>query len=164
MAKPGRNEPCHCQSGKKYKHCCIDKDAAAVSAHLALEAEGRRLMFQHLGSEPDDDHVCDDCAQLHEAADAVFELVEAKKLDEAERAALAIARDYPDAIDGPDCLAIIAEERADRAAAAGYYREALKRLEAVADPHGHDDNAKRWYRHKITALGPPSATTPLPEP
>ena len=22
----GRNDPCHCGSGKKYKHCCIDKD------------------------------------------------------------------------------------------------------------------------------------------
>lgn len=24
--KIGRNEPCHCGSGKKYKKCCIDKD------------------------------------------------------------------------------------------------------------------------------------------
>ena len=24
--KPGRNEPCHCGSGKKYKKCCMDKD------------------------------------------------------------------------------------------------------------------------------------------
>jgi len=23
--KPGRNEPCHCGSGKKYKKCCISK-------------------------------------------------------------------------------------------------------------------------------------------
>lgn len=22
--KPGRNDPCHCGSGKKYKHCCMD--------------------------------------------------------------------------------------------------------------------------------------------
>src|SRR5260370_24714 len=26
MAKIGRNEPCPCGSGKKYKHCCYDKD------------------------------------------------------------------------------------------------------------------------------------------
>ena len=25
LAKPGRNQPCHCGSGKKYKRCCIDK-------------------------------------------------------------------------------------------------------------------------------------------
>ncbi|TXT20523.1 MAG: hypothetical protein FD134_2892, partial [Gallionellaceae bacterium] len=22
MSKPGRNDPCPCGSGKKYKHCC----------------------------------------------------------------------------------------------------------------------------------------------
>jgi uncharacterized protein YecA (UPF0149 family) len=22
---PGRNEPCPCKSGKKYKHCCLHK-------------------------------------------------------------------------------------------------------------------------------------------
>ena len=26
----GRNDPCHCGSGKKYKKCCEDKDAAAL--------------------------------------------------------------------------------------------------------------------------------------
>ncbi len=26
MSKVGRNEPCHCDSGKKYKKCCIQKD------------------------------------------------------------------------------------------------------------------------------------------
>lgn len=29
--KTGRNQPCHCGSGKKYKHCCADKDEQAVS-------------------------------------------------------------------------------------------------------------------------------------
>ena len=27
MPKIGRNEPCPCESGKKYKKCCLDKDA-----------------------------------------------------------------------------------------------------------------------------------------
>jgi hypothetical protein len=27
-ARPGRNEPCHCGSGRKYKQCCLDKDEA----------------------------------------------------------------------------------------------------------------------------------------
>jgi hypothetical protein len=26
--RPGRNEPCYCGSGKKYKHCCLPKDEA----------------------------------------------------------------------------------------------------------------------------------------
>lgn len=28
--KTGRNEPCPCGSGKKYKHCCYAKDTAKV--------------------------------------------------------------------------------------------------------------------------------------
>jgi hypothetical protein len=28
-SRPGRNEPCQCGSGKKYKHCCLSKDEAA---------------------------------------------------------------------------------------------------------------------------------------
>jgi hypothetical protein len=32
---PGRNDPCHCGSGKKYKKCHEDKDAAAT--HTVLE-------------------------------------------------------------------------------------------------------------------------------
>ncbi len=27
-ARPGRNEPCHCGSGRKYKQCCLEKDEA----------------------------------------------------------------------------------------------------------------------------------------
>jgi hypothetical protein len=27
---PGRNDPCHCGSGRKYKQCCLAKDEAAA--------------------------------------------------------------------------------------------------------------------------------------
>lgn len=26
----GRNKPCHCGSGRKYKHCCLDRNYAPV--------------------------------------------------------------------------------------------------------------------------------------
>jgi hypothetical protein len=39
--KIGRNDPCHCGSGKKYKKCCSAKDDAARSAELAAEAAAR---------------------------------------------------------------------------------------------------------------------------
>jgi hypothetical protein len=37
--KPGRNDPCHCGSGKKYKSCCLAKDEAAERAARAKAAE-----------------------------------------------------------------------------------------------------------------------------
>ena len=38
----GRNDPCHCGSGKKYKQCHLDKDEASARearAAAAVEAE-----------------------------------------------------------------------------------------------------------------------------
>ena len=36
--RPGRNEPCHCGSGRKYKHCCLEKDNAEAAAERARTA------------------------------------------------------------------------------------------------------------------------------
>jgi hypothetical protein len=36
---PGRNDPCHCGSGKKYKNCHLDQDEAAARAARAKAAE-----------------------------------------------------------------------------------------------------------------------------
>jgi uncharacterized protein YecA (UPF0149 family) len=35
----GRNEPCPCGSGRKYKQCCLDKDEATLRKARAKEAE-----------------------------------------------------------------------------------------------------------------------------
>lgn len=47
--KIGRNDPCHCGSGQKYKKCCAPRDDAAqasqsaqTSAAVAAEAEAAR--------------------------------------------------------------------------------------------------------------------------
>ena len=38
MSKIGRNDPCHCGSGQKYKKCHLAKDDAAKSAELSAAA------------------------------------------------------------------------------------------------------------------------------
>ena len=40
--KLGRNDPCHCGSGEKYKKCHLEKDEAANTAMLVAEATKRR--------------------------------------------------------------------------------------------------------------------------
>lgn len=43
MTELGRNEPCRCGSGRKYKKCCLEKDdAEARQAHAVAEAERRK--------------------------------------------------------------------------------------------------------------------------
>jgi hypothetical protein len=39
MATPGRNDPCPCGSGKKYKHCCLRKDEDAARKARSDAAE-----------------------------------------------------------------------------------------------------------------------------
>jgi len=50
MGKVGRNDPCPCGSGKKYKKCCLEKDEQAA----------RRVSVADDESRPDDDAVADD--------------------------------------------------------------------------------------------------------
>jgi SEC-C motif len=35
VARLGRNEPCRCGSGRKYKQCCLDKDESDARAAFA---------------------------------------------------------------------------------------------------------------------------------
>src|SRR2546430_16138619 len=51
-AQPGRNEPCHCGSGRKYKHCCLEKDNAEASA--ARKAAPEAVEQSSAGSETPD--------------------------------------------------------------------------------------------------------------
>lgn len=45
--KPGRNDPCTCGSGQKYKKCCLTKDEAARVAETArLQRQAAELAAQ----------------------------------------------------------------------------------------------------------------------
>jgi hypothetical protein len=44
LAKPGRNEPCRCGSGKKYKKCCFENDVEAQRAVNAMLPELQAAM------------------------------------------------------------------------------------------------------------------------
>lgn len=49
---PGRNDPCSCGSGQKYKKCCADKPVASASPVLGLSWEeflaGDKLTHEHI--------------------------------------------------------------------------------------------------------------------
>jgi tetratricopeptide (TPR) repeat protein len=152
MAKPGRNEPCHCQSGKKYKKCCLDKDAAAASARLAKDNEQNRQFYDHaLSSLADWD---DDDAFL-QATNTIPDLVRAGKLDEAEAAAHKLLLDFPDQIDSFERLGMVYEKRGNHKTAADYYRKALAYIDQF--PEGFEDASRDYYKNKITKLDPQAA-------
>lgn len=45
---PGRNDPCHCGSGRKYKKCHLDADRKAVAGSDDVHARDRRLLDEML--------------------------------------------------------------------------------------------------------------------
>jgi Tfp pilus assembly protein PilF len=122
MAKIGRNDPCACGSGKKYKKCCMATDeAAARAAHSPPPAAvpARRPSLASYLQEHDERD------ELTEASNAVVDMVQAGNLDAAEQAAHDLLARFPDVHDGYDRLGMVCEARGDHRQAADYYRKAI---------------------------------------
>lgn len=144
MPRTGRNDPCPCGSGKKYKHCCLDKDRAAelapaVGQRVALQAQ----QANHLALRQDyQEELLESQAALKEAqaldaaSNAVVDLVHGGRLDEAEQAARELLARYPEVHDGHDRLGMVHEARGQFRAAADCYREVIEFTRA--DPENYD--------------------------
>jgi hypothetical protein len=147
MTTAGRNEPCPCGSGKKYKKCCLAKDEAAAAAARPPPpppAPKPRIPWTIVD---EDDH-------LERDSNRVIDLVHAGKLDEAEAAAHALFRDYPDVFDGFERLGMVYEARGDRKRAAAEYRKAVAFMEARADDY--DRELIDGIRAQADKLDPPA--------
>ncbi len=156
MAKTGRNDPCPCGSGKKYKQCCLARDEAAAAtaraAHAAAAPPRRPGFTSYLQIR---DH---DTDELTEASNAAANLVRAGKLDEAERAAHDLLARFPDVHDGYDRLGMVCEARGDHRQAAEYYRKAIAVIRA--HPDDYDPEFEAVFQKLIDRLDPPGADTP----
>ena len=111
MARVGRNDPCPCGSGRKYKKCC-------------LEADGQRLAAGDDRSSGPGAAVETVLTELDELSNSVIGLVQAGDWGAAEAACRQLQQRYPDQVEGIWRLATVQEARGDRAAAARGYREA----------------------------------------
>ena len=135
MAKLGRNDPCHCDSGKKYKQCCLRSDEAAQLAAAPPPAprspkiRPETIEILERLAEPD---------ELTEASNAVPDLLEAGKIDEAEQAAHDLLKRFPEVHDGFDRLAMVCEAKGDFRQAAGYYRKAAEFIREHPDLYDVD--------------------------
>jgi tetratricopeptide (TPR) repeat protein len=154
--KIGRNDPCHCGSGQKYKRCCQEKDETTERAARAeLEAAQpkpppRRSLAAFLSEEFDDD-----LEQLTEASNAVIKMVRAGQLDDAELAANDLLVRFPEVHDGYDRLGMVAEARGDNKQAADYYRKVIDFVRSHPDQYepGFEDT----FHRLIQKLDPASA-------
>lgn len=147
MAKIGRNDPCPCGTGKKYKKCCLAKDeAAAASARPSTLSPGH---YPTTFVPPDwqDD-------LLDEESNRVLHLVHAEQLDEAEAAARDLLRKYPEVPDGLMRLAMVFEKRGDWKQAADYYRQTADFMD---EHEGFEDALRISMRTAADELDPPQS-------
>jgi hypothetical protein len=146
VAKIGRNDPCPCGSGKKYKRCCLV--AGASSAPLAVPAAT-------LGAEhPVEDDMCQCCLDdLNERSDRALDLLIAGRVDEAEAMAHDLMRDFPGEVEGADLLSMVSEARGDRVGAATLLRRAI---EIVRTHPFHDAETRVLMHQRLRELEHPA--------
>jgi tetratricopeptide (TPR) repeat protein len=150
VPKTGRNDPCPCGSGKKYKHCCLEKDRAtelapAIAQRLAVQAQQARQAAQRKDYQAElleSQAALQDSQALDAASNAVIDLVQAGRLEEAEQAARELLVRYPEVHDGYDRLGMVHEARSQFREAAECYRKVVEFARAYPEHYdvGFVDN------------------------
>ena len=124
MVKIGRNAPCPCGSGKKYKKCCLlpkaDKGQKYASSTKFIPVY----------------------TQLDQLSNSVVDLIKQNRWDEAEAVSRKLLADYPDQVDGLNRLAMVYEAQGEKNKAADYYRKAADF--AKSNP-GFDKQMVKWF-------------------
>jgi hypothetical protein len=136
VTKPGRNDPCTCGSGKKYKKCCLEKDQLTERAALA-EMAAKIAAYEAKSKIKRERFKTDVLANglkgeefrkwqsLETDYNVVLTLIEIGDLDEAEVVARDLLVRFPDLPEGHECLAKVCKARGDNPGAADHYRQAL---------------------------------------
>jgi SEC-C motif len=134
--KPGRNDPCPCGSGQKYKRWCLQKDQlaenAAAAAATATDAAHRN--HSHEGCDFCGDFIDDNEDELTRDSNAVLDLVRKGKLDQAEAAARELLERYPEVHD--DRLGMVYEAGVDKKQAADCYRKVIEFVRQHPEQYG----------------------------
>ena len=124
MAKIGRNQPCPCGSGRKYKRCCWlrnpDAHAARVPATPAVSPLGYRL------AETD----------LDRLSNSVVSLVDEGRLDEADAACEQLRTRYPEVHDWLMRKAMVCEARGETERAIEYCERTIAWMDAHPENFG----------------------------
>src|SRR5262245_48960613 len=148
MTKIGRNDPCPCGSGKKYKHCCLSKEVRVVDP-LPDPLWGGPPLLQPPPSEIDptwlervragritfDETEAADDAWDDPAAtpkDRAYDLIEEAWATEDHAARIELAKralaEWPDAV---DAYTLLGDESLRPEAAVEYYQQALAAVDRV---------------------------------
>jgi tetratricopeptide (TPR) repeat protein len=123
--KIGRNDPCPCGSGKKYKKCCLNA-ASPIAAN-------NHFFY----------------TDLDNLSNQVPTLIKQQKFDEAEEVCQRLIKEYPEQIDGLHRFAELFEAKGDRQQAAEYY---LKSAEFAKQTDGFEEASIKNFMQKAKEL------------
>ncbi|MDP9148408.1 MAG: SEC-C metal-binding domain-containing protein [Myxococcota bacterium] len=145
VATIGRNDPCPCQSGKKYKKCCLP-------VHEARAAEQRRANEQRSALDRPDAAALaralaprlafDDDDGLTDLSNSAVKLANEGRLDEALAVCARLLTEFPDVVDGLERSAMVHAKMGHHALAADFYRQAF---DFVNDQARRDDYEEHDY-------------------
>jgi len=129
MKKYGRNEPCPCGSGKKYKKCCL----LTHKAPMGGTSVGGTLVY----------------TDLDDLSNQVPDLIEQEKYAEAEDVCAKLMEQYPEQIDGLHRYAELYEARGELQKAADYYHRTADFAEKA---EGFGQESAEFFRKKAKQL------------
>jgi len=124
MKKPGRNEPCPCGSGKKFKKCCLQAPEHST---------GSTFIY----------------TDLDKLSNQVPELIRQEKYNEAEEVCQKLLKQYPEQIDGLHRSAELFEAMGDYEKAATFYKQTAKFAEQA---DGFEKKSVEYFRDKAEQL------------
>jgi hypothetical protein len=116
MSKVGRNDPCPCGSGKKYKACCLNKDEA--ERRIERRASNAALNAQVQSDYEAFNDLMDRSEESQDAAASIWALIEAKQFDLAEQATQEYIAYFVESPIGFDLMSYICEARGELSQAA----------------------------------------------
>jgi hypothetical protein len=151
MSKVGRNEPCPCGSGQKFKRCCEEKENAAAAERArehAAAAAARLAEDRPTSPSPvlwEDD-------ELDELSNSVVRLIKEKRFDEALAVCERLRNEFSDVHDWLERSALVHEARGDHRLALDFYRRHVAFIEAPERRDGYDEELIDMFRAKVTEL------------
>ncbi len=143
MSKVGRNDPCPCGSGKKFKRCCLERVEAEQRAER-LRAEAERAeggldevdefveTLEHARAVLEESQIVE---QVDRLSEAVLRGIEAGRFDEADATARQLMAAFPDEPLGFERLAQVQEARGQPEAAAEEYRRGVALMDELGEGH-----------------------------
>lgn len=146
MATAGRNRPCPCGSGKKYKLCCLPADEPRQAAPRAVVPARRPVAPRPRPAAPPPVFVFEDDG-LDDLSNSVLDLVRTGRFDEALAACNRLLAEFSDVVDGFERSGMVHAKMGNHALAADFYRKALDFVTHPSRRDEYDDVA--FYREQV---------------